>query len=62
MSRGLYSKVSLDHAITAEQQSIRAAQWEKIQEAKANGWKWQWSEVVPHRLIVIKRGAESAAA
>jgi hypothetical protein len=53
---GLYSKVSLDHALTIEQQKLRAAQWPQIQEAKEKGWRWSWSEVAPHRLIVAKGG------
>jgi hypothetical protein len=54
LGRGFRSDISLDHALTLEQQKLRAAQWPMIQEAKAKGWRWCWSEVVPHRLIVNK--------
>lgn len=53
---GFYSNVSLDHALTIEQQKLRAAQWPQIQEAKEKGWRWSWSEVAPHRLIIAKGG------
>ncbi len=45
--------VSLDHALTIEQQKLRAAQLPQIQEAKEKGWRWSWSEV---RLIIAKGG------
>ena len=44
--------ISLDHAITVEQRRLRAAQWPQIQEAKAKGFRWFWSNVAPHKLIV----------
>ena len=62
LARTMYCKVSLDHAITLEQQHIRAAQWGQIQAAKAKGWRWCWSDVVPHKLLVFPRGAVSSLA
>ena len=44
--------ISLDHAVTVEQRRLRAVQWPQIQEAKANGFRWFWSNVAPHKLIV----------
>lgn len=52
LAKSMHSGVSLDHAITVEQQRLRAAQWPLIQEAKAKGQRWWWSDVVPHRLLV----------
>ncbi len=37
---GFHISVSLDHALTIEQQKLRAAQWPLIQEAKEKGWRW----------------------
>jgi hypothetical protein len=53
---GRLSEVSLDHALTLEQQKMRAAQWPQIQEAKERGWRWGWSDVAPHRLVVLRGG------
>lgn len=53
---GRFSEVSLDHALTLEQQKMRAAQWPQIQEAKEKGWRWGWSDVAPHRLVVQRGG------
>ena len=50
------SHLSLDHAITAEQRRLRAAQWPQLQEAKAKGLRWSWSDVAPHKLIVSGEG------
>ena len=44
--------ISLDHAITTEQQRLRAMQWPQIQAAKVQGTKWFWSDIAPHKLIV----------
>jgi hypothetical protein len=52
--------LSFDHAITAEQQRLRAAQWPLIQEAKAKRVRWFWSDVAPHKLIVSGAGVRSA--
>jgi hypothetical protein len=49
--------ISFDHAVTAEQMRLRAAQWPQIQEAKAKGMKWAWSDVAPHKLLVFGGGA-----
>ena len=53
---GRLSDVSLDHALTLEQQKLRAAQWPLIQEAKEKRWRWGWRDVAPHRLVVQKGG------
>jgi hypothetical protein len=52
--------LSFDHAITAEQQRLRAVQWPLIQEAKAKRVRWFWSDVAPHKLIVSGAGVRSA--
>ena len=52
LAKSIHSGISLDHAITVEQQRLRAAQWPLIQEAKAKGQRWWWSEVAPHKLLV----------
>lgn len=62
LSDTMYSGVSLDHALTTEQQHIRASQWGQIQVAKAKGWKWCWSEVEPHKLLVFPRRAAAPTA
>ncbi len=52
--------ISLDHAITIEQQRLRATQWPQIQAAKAQGTKWFWSDFAPHKLIVASEMHASA--
>lgn len=61
LAKSMHSGISLDHAITVEQQRLRAAQWPLIQEAKAKGQRWWWSEVVPHRLLVSGGRASDGA-
>ena len=61
LAKSMHSGVSLDHAITVEQQRLRAAQWPLIQEAKAKGQRWWWSDVVPHRLLVSGGRASDSA-
>ena len=54
LAKSMHASASLDHALTADQQRRRAMQWSLIKEAKAKGWRWCWSDVVPHELIVFR--------